>query len=144
MLRSRMEFAPSGTQGRVPRGAPGAAPSRTRPAIAPKTGAGAGARHSEDVAVGLAAVGEREARDGHVELGARRLGEGARREAELAAEGAHAAAAAHRLVDEGALALLPPAHCGGVLRLAVVAVAAVAQQRVAADHAVAVHLDRGV
>ena len=97
MLRSRMEFAPSGTQGRVPRGAPGAAPSRTRPAIAPKTGAGAGARHSEDVAVGLAAVGEREARDGHVELGARRLGERARREAELAAEGAHAAAATHRL-----------------------------------------------
>ena len=54
-------------------------------------------RDSEDVAVGLAAIAQREARHRHVELLAGWLGERARHEAELAAEGAHAAPAAHRL-----------------------------------------------
>ena len=85
-------------------GAPGVGAGRSwlhrvRFAIAPRRGRKHG-RPSEYVTVCLAAIAQREARHRHVELLAGWLGERAGHEAELAAEGAHAAPATHRLVSQ--------------------------------------------
>eukprot|EP00964_Phaeocystis_antarctica_P045677 scaffold26312_cov74-Phaeocystis_antarctica.AAC.1 len=72
---------------------------RVRLTIAPRWGWKHG-RPSEYVAVCLAAIAQRKTRHRHLELLAAWLGERARHEAQLAAEGAHAAPAAHRLVSQ--------------------------------------------